>query len=863
MERRVARQIDELRALRVGDAPVLEGIERETDRVGIGDEVALDPARLRHVDLDLVEVKIAIPACLARDRPDAGVGIERQHIGRAGRGSGRRVSVQRHGFGRGRPQGQRGRARRVGEAQCGHRGVAVVQHALNLHAGRLQESAAAIVGRHEHLPLEDGGDLVQVAAADLQARVAIQVGEFGVGTVGQRAVGAQIHRRGHGGRDGATAAGVVAQLEGAVGVVDQLIAADGAIAGVPGQHILLDPEGAPGGLLHPHAVIIGVVEEAHGIALPIHLESEIVAGGIPRVALVARDLVLVAAGREVVRPEGVDVVAVGAAHQRAEAIRGPIVGAPQILLEITDDHGRDALIVDAVPDPIVVIIEIEVDRGLAAQIEAHVITRRIPLIAGLVVRDDFVLPASGGNSKRPAPNAVAHVREMRRGAVGRPIATPADLALESARQRDGGRVAGGGGRGDDLIFVITGIAIHDRRRRGDGRGCGDGRALDQRPSVGGDGAGEGVGDAPAVIEIEGGADGAAAGGLATGAISRRADPRRAVEAVRQRVAQARAGDVRAAVGDDERGGERLAPDGRRGRVRQAHAQIRERGRAAHLGRRVDGDRVHWRDAERRVAAGIDDDVAVGAGVAARGERAIDHVAVDALRHPRGESAGQRRVAAGVERQKAATGGAVVAREGDLVAAVVPPVSDLVGAGGSVAEADHIRDGRLAVLADPLLGFGVVVIGALGRAAFVDRGRSPRAVGGRADAIVAGDRIVLNRVAGHQHGIAVGPRQHKGVAQQVKIALLMGEHIPAAAVPALIVVVIAEDEGLLAGQEVGPIEGEERVPAIGVERGQIAGPELLRQIPAVLELGHVALALVLAIGGAAIGDDLAEDVDLFV
>ena len=118
---------------------------------------------------------------------------------------------------------------------------------------------------------------------------------------------------------------------------------------------------------------------------------------------------------------------------------------------------------------------------------------------------------------------------------------------------------------------------------------------------------------------------------------------------------------------------------------------------------------------------------------------------------------------------------------DLVAAVIPPIAGKEITDGRVTKPHHVCDGTIAMLArlaahslvETRWCGDIVIPGALGCAARI----KGRAIAGVESA------IAIKRIARHQRGIAVRPRQYKNVAQ------IVGRTTPA--VTALIVVIIGK------------------------------------------------------------------------
>jgi len=222
------------------------------------------------------------------------------------------------------------------------------------------------------------------------------------------------------------------------------------------------------------------------------------------------------------------------------------------------------------------------------------------------------------------------------------------------------------------------------------------------------------------------------------------------------------------------------------------------------------------------ALGAGDDVAVGAGGQARLQGAVQVVVVV------------------VEGHEAAAASA----EGDLVAAVVPPVLDLVRAHG-VSEGHHVVDLAPAVLTHPAAAAGVVAI-----------------EDGRGDVVAVGGGRALIGVregeGGHHAGSAEWVRQHEGGGHLVLLGHLVGQHVGAScSMSALVVVVVDEYQGAVGGSE-----APGGAPVGQVLQLVLAAEDLADGV-GVAELGDGAQSGVLGLadGLAAHVDDLLDDVRL--
>ena len=202
------------------------------------------------------------------------------------------------------------------------------------------------------------------------------------------------------------------------------------------------------------------------------------------------------------------------------------------------------------------------------------------------------------------------------------------------------------------------------------------------------------------------------------------------------------------------------------------------------------------------------------------QRPFDDVAVDAGRHTRLEGAAQLGLTAVNDHEAR-----VAAPKGNLVAAVVPPVADEEVRRGEVVEADHARYRPPAMLADPTVEAVRLLF-----AGIIDRVGA--AVFQRRRPLVA----ILERIAAHDARVAVGIGEHEDDAQLVERAVLVHEHAAAGAVPALVVVVVHEDDRLRARQQ-------ERRFAQVAQAGNRPLPEDATQLLPIAKLGHVADARV--------------------
>ena len=143
---RLVAQVDRDRAL---------GVQRQRDRVGVRDGVRLDRSGGRRVDDDLPEVLVTLEVALARDRPGSGCGIPCRLVALRFAGCGSIPGQQRRGLGGRSPEAERGLVALPADAEL-HvgqgRGVEVVEHAGDLHAGEAGEGVAAPAARPPAAP---------------------------------------------------------------------------------------------------------------------------------------------------------------------------------------------------------------------------------------------------------------------------------------------------------------------------------------------------------------------------------------------------------------------------------------------------------------------------------------------------------------------------------------------------------------------------------------------------------------------------------------------------------------------------------------------------------------------------------------
>src|SRR4051794_29804075 len=204
---------------------------------------------------------------------------------------------------------------------------------------------------------------------------------------------------------------------------------------------------------------------------------------------------------------------------------------------------------------------------------------------------------------------------------------------------------------------------------------------------------------------------------------------------------------------------------------------------ANPGAAVDGHGGHRRHSKCNPAGSVDrydrPCTALPVGV----EVAFGHVAVRTGGHAALEGGLSLLVLAGFDDKTP-----VAPPQGYGVVAVSPPVGDLAAEGCVVAKANHAGDVGPTVLAYP------TPLPAVGHAVRVNSRSAPVSVGGRT--LVRVSEVI----AGHDLRVAVGPCQHIDVRQVVKLTILEGQDIASRPVAALVVVIVGEDNGLVARQE---------------------------------------------------------------
>jgi hypothetical protein len=366
-----------------------------------------------------------------------------------------------------RPDPQGGHvAGREGGAQRAVVGVEVVEHALDLEAGGIDEVAAAVLGIDRDLPLEGLAHLGETARRDVERRVAGDVRELLPDRGGEagRIVGQRDRRAAGdaGGIEGEAAVGVVVEGDVPTGRHGARVPGDGVrrdpiglspadvplggSVGADGQHVsggVVGEEDLDAGLRHREGDV-GAVERAVGAVVLVP-------------ALIDRDLRLVVAGRDRGGREGIDPVAVRILEPGAQALRLPVPRAAQEVLVAAGrrgDHG-----VPVAGHPVRRVIVIELDRRRRGEVEAEVAAPRLRVGAVVdvprVVEGRLVLVASGRDVEGPLPDAVGRVvGQVGVGAVGLPVVGAAELGLEAAGDGDARRLgraaAGTGGDGEDV-----------------------------------------------------------------------------------------------------------------------------------------------------------------------------------------------------------------------------------------------------------------------------------------------------------------------------------------------------------------------------------------------------------------------------
>ena len=204
-------------------------------------------------------------------------------------------------------------------------------------------------------------------------------------------------------------------------------------------------------------------------------------------AEVVRDLRLVRAGRQGVRTQGEDAVAVHVLQPGCEAVRFPVSGATGLLLEGT---GRDDdIALGRALKEVVARVEVERDRAAVGRV-AHVVAAGNT--AGTVVEvpgavdGDLVLVVAGRKVEGAGVDAVGPEGQFRGLTAGLPVPGTTHLGVVTTGHRDQvdrgvgragigerNRVAHGGeaGRGGPLAGGIRGDgAVFDQGARGEAGG---------------------------------------------------------------------------------------------------------------------------------------------------------------------------------------------------------------------------------------------------------------------------------------------------------------------------------------------------------------------------------------------------------
>ena len=164
-------------------------------------------------------------------------------------------------------------------------------------------------------------------------------------------------------------------------------------------------------------------------------------------ALVDGDFGFVVASGDADGLEDVDAVAVGVLQPTSQTVGRPIAGAADFVLEIAGHVGDEA--VDAVGDPAGLVVEKEGDGGVLGQRQGNVGAAGFGVQAKIdipgVVEGRFVFIIASGNGESGLPQLVFFViDEVGDGAVGLPIASTAEDALDCAGDGDGFGHFGGG-----------------------------------------------------------------------------------------------------------------------------------------------------------------------------------------------------------------------------------------------------------------------------------------------------------------------------------------------------------------------------------------------------------------------------------
>jgi len=176
--------------------------------------------------------------------------------------------------------------------------------------------------------------------------------------------------------------------------------------------------------------------------------------------------------------------------------------------------------------------------------------------------------------------------------------------------------------------------------------------------------------------------------------------------------------------------------------------------------------------------------------------------------------------------------AIAARKGDLIVAVVPPVSDAFHAGG-VSPCDHVPDLAPSVLADPVVAAGAVALdGHIVNAAI--------AVGGRTNPIVAACDSARICVGAHNFGESVRESHHESVGDLVSSWFPVSDDRATTAMAALVVVIVDENPGIVRFQH-----SPRRTEAPEVLELVVSSAQLTHE-NSKFEFGHASIAHVLAL-----------------
>ena len=481
------------------------GVLRQGDRVRVGDLVHLDLPRRRREHRDLEDEGCAGPVLGAGRGPRAVI-LARQRdalrVGRVARRPDERVDVLR----RGSPNRDRGPLLRPGDAErpvCGGIREEVVEHAGQLHARERSQAAEGVVGAgigagaglgHRQLGSEQPFHLCPVHTDRAQGHGPGQGREtrfLRVGEAGRVVLEGDRVSAGHRSVDDRQAGG----RRGVQRVTEPArVCVHGQQVTRPGECFFTHPVRAlrPGSgqrrVGHRDRENVGgqVVGEQGLLALggrerQVRAVGHAVGAVVLVPAEVVRDLRLVRAGRQGVRTQGEDAVAVHVLQPGCQAVRFPVSGASGLLLEGT---GRDDdVALGGALEEVVARVEVERDRAAVGRV-AHVGAAGNP--AGTVVEvpgavdGDLVLVVAGRKVEGAGVDAVGPEGQFRGLTAGLPVPGTTHLGIVTAGHRDQvDRGVGRAGVGERHRVAHGGEAGRGGPLAGGIRG--DGAVLDQGP----------------------------------------------------------------------------------------------------------------------------------------------------------------------------------------------------------------------------------------------------------------------------------------------------------------------------------------------------------------------------------------------